>query len=83
MLKRIVSGGQTGVDQAALDAAIACNIPHGGWCPKGRIAENGLIPERFTLRETDSSDQKFNWQDVGIYKGQILMVRKISSKLPR
>jgi len=38
---KIISGGQTGVDQAALEAAIKTNFPHGGWCPKGRIAENG------------------------------------------
>ena len=52
---RIVSGGQTGVDRAALDAAIWLGIPHGGWCPKGRRAEDGPIPERYDLEETDES----------------------------
>jgi hypothetical protein len=53
-LQRIVSGGQAGVDRAALDWAIARGIPHGGWCPAGRIAEDGMIPERYQLRETAS-----------------------------
>ena len=37
MLEKIISGGQTGADQAALDAAIKLGIPHGGWIPKGRL----------------------------------------------
>jgi len=53
---KIVSGGQTGVDRGALDAAIALGIPHGGWCPRGRLAEDGPIPDRYTLVETSSSD---------------------------
>jgi hypothetical protein len=48
---RIVSGGQTGVDRAALDVALARGLPHGGWCPRGRRAENGRIPDRYVLRE--------------------------------
>jgi hypothetical protein len=47
----IVSGGQTGADRAALDWAIARGIPHGGWCPAGRMAEDGVIPTRFRLTE--------------------------------
>jgi len=56
MLKKIVSGGQTGADRAALDFAIKNNIPHGGWVPKNRIAEDGPIAEKYTLKEmpTDS-----------------------------
>lgn len=53
---RIVSGGQTGVDRAALDVAIAHGVPHGGWCPRGRHAEDGRIPDRYGLREHDSPD---------------------------
>ena len=53
-LLRIVSGGQTGVDRAALEAACALSFPHGGWCPRGRLAEDGPIPERFQLSETES-----------------------------
>lgn len=48
---RIVSGGQTGVDRAALDWAIDHDISHGGWCPAGRIAEDGQIPTRYQLTE--------------------------------
>ena len=51
---KIVSGGQTGVDRGALEAAIELQVPHGGWCPKGRLAEDGRIPARYRLRETDS-----------------------------
>ena len=51
----IVSGGQTGADRAALDWAIARQVPHGGWCPAGRLAEDGLIPDRYQLRETPSA----------------------------
>ncbi len=55
-LKRIVSGGQTGVDRAALDIAIELGIAHGGWCPRGRTAEDGPIPVRYDLRETEASE---------------------------
>ena len=56
MLRRIVSGGQTGVDRAALDVALALGIPCGDWCPAGRLAEDGVIDPRYPLRETPSSD---------------------------
>jgi hypothetical protein len=52
---RIVSGGQTGVDRAALDVALHLGIPHGGWCPRGRRAEDGTIPAQYQLSETPSS----------------------------
>jgi hypothetical protein len=55
-IERIVSGGQTGADRAALDWAIEHDIPHGGWCPKGRWAEDGRIGDRYQLRETPSVD---------------------------
>ena len=51
-LERIVSGGQTGTDRAALDWALGARIPHGGWCPCGRRAEDGPLPERYELTET-------------------------------
>jgi hypothetical protein len=52
----IVSGGQTGVDRGALDAAMAAGIHCGGWCPRGRRAEDGVIPAGYPLNETSSSD---------------------------
>ena len=48
---KIISGGQTGVDRAALDFAIEHGIEHGGWCPLGRLAEDGTIPARYRLQE--------------------------------
>lgn len=50
----IVSGGQTGVDRAALDVARALGLPCGGWVPRGRRAEDGRVPARYPLRETSS-----------------------------
>ncbi|MCG8427252.1 MAG: putative molybdenum carrier protein [Chromatiales bacterium] len=54
--RKIVSGGQSGVDRAGLDAALALNIPCGGWCPQGRKAEDGVIDQRYPLVETDSDN---------------------------
>lgn len=51
MIKKIISGGQTGADRAALDFAIEVGIPHGGWVPKGRLAEYGPIPGEYNLQE--------------------------------
>ena len=53
---KIVSGGQTGVDRGALDAAVALGLAHGGWCPRGRLAEDGRIPQRYQLLQTDSAE---------------------------
>lgn len=55
-IRKLISGGQTGVDRGALDAAIALGIPHGGWCPRGRVAEDGRIPERYRLSEHASAE---------------------------
>ncbi len=57
-VQRIVSGGQTGVDRGALDAAISLGLEHGGWCPRGRIAEDGPIPTRYQLVETRTSQYR-------------------------
>lgn len=51
MIKKIVSGGQTGADQAALDVAIELDIPHSGWIPKGRKTEAGILPDKYQLQE--------------------------------
>lgn len=48
-LKQIISGGQTGVDRGALDAALEAQFPCGGWCPAGRAAEDGPIPAHYPL----------------------------------
>ena len=50
-VKKIISGGQTGVDRAGLDAAIALNIEHGGYVPKGRKAEDGIVPLKYQMQE--------------------------------
>ena len=51
MLSCVVSGGQTGVDRGALDAALDLGFPCGGWCPQGRQAEDGVIPARYPVIE--------------------------------
>ena len=63
MIERIVSGGQTGADRAALDFAIEHGLKHGGWCPKGRRAEDGWIPSRYELKETQTISyvQRTEW----------------------
>jgi hypothetical protein len=62
-IERVVSGGQTGVDRAALDVALDLGMPVGGWCPRGRLAEDGVIPARYPLRETPLADpaQRTEW----------------------
>jgi hypothetical protein len=57
MLK-IISGGQTGVDRAALDAAMKHGIDCGGWCPAGRLDEFGRIPDRYPLKELEDADKE-------------------------
>ena len=56
MLEKVLAGGQTGVDRAALDVAIEIGLPHGGWCPAGRDADDGVIPEKYLLTETSEID---------------------------
>ncbi len=62
-MQKIVSGGQTGVDRAALDVALELSFPCGGWCPSGRIAEDGPIDGRYPLQETTTVDypQRTEW----------------------
>lgn len=59
----ILSGGQTGADRAALDFALEFGLTHGGWCPRGRLAEDGPIDERYQLTETPSRryNQRTEW----------------------
>ena len=63
MIRILISGGQTGVDRAALDYAIGAGLLCSGWCPKGRIAEDGIIPSHYPLVETPESteEQRTEW----------------------
>ena len=86
---KIISGGQTGVDRSGLDVAIALGIEHGGWCPAGRLAEDGTIPSCYFLNETESSDYPSRTEQnildsdatliiyEGRLKGGTLLTRKI------
>ena len=62
-IPKIVSGGQTGADRAALDLALSRGIECGGWCPKGRKAEDGPLPNKYPLVETPSANyvQRMEW----------------------
>ncbi|MFC1895621.1 putative molybdenum carrier protein [Thermodesulfobacteriota bacterium] len=57
-LQKIVSGGQTGAQRAALDVAIEMSILHGGWASKGRKAEDGPVPDKYLVSETSSTGYK-------------------------
>jgi hypothetical protein len=71
------SGGQTGVDRAALDAALELGLPCGGWCPAGRCAEDGPIPDRYPLTPTPSADpaQRTEW-NVRDSDGTLVLARE-------
>jgi Circularly permutated YpsA SLOG family len=71
---KIISGGQTGVDRAALDVAIELGISHGGWCPRGRLAEDGVIPPHYGLTEHPSpSDDDRTRQNVADADGTLIL----------
>src|SRR5262245_51361441 len=81
VISKIVSGGQTGVDRAALDVALELGIPCGGWCPKGRLAEDGPIPERYPLKETTLRvyPQRTEW-NVRDSDGTLVLAQHIKPK---
>jgi hypothetical protein len=58
MFDKVVSGGQTGVDRAALDVALELGVPCGGWCPRGRRAEDGPIAPHYPLQETPRAEYR-------------------------
>ena len=67
-IKEIVSGGQTGVDRSALDIAIELKIPHGGWCPYERRAEDGIISTKYNLKEAPKPTLEESIDPDAIYK---------------
>jgi len=74
VIKKIISGGQTVADQAALDVAIKLGFPHGGWIPKGRITEAGPLPDKYRLKEmpTDNYSECIE-QNVKDSKGTLII----------
>jgi hypothetical protein len=80
-IEQIISGGQTGVDRAALDAAIDLGIDHGGYCPRGRRAEDGPIDERYRLTETESSQYRVRTErNVVESDGTLILCRGVPSR---
>ena len=77
---KIISGGQTGADRAALDFAIAHKIQHGGWCPKGRLAEDGSIEGRYQLQET-STEKYAERTERNVKESDGTVILTISAKL--
>ena len=77
---KIISGGQTGVDRAALDVAIKQGLDHGGSCPKGRLSEDGVIPFKYNLMELDSSKYSVRTlENVNISDGSLIIYKEIVS----
>ncbi len=82
MLEKIISGGQTGVDQAALDVALELSIPCGGWCPRGRWSEDGPIDERYPLVESSSADPAERTErNVRDSDGTLIIARRAKGEL--
>ena len=71
----IYSGGQTGVDRGALDAALQSGNPCRGWCPKGRRAEDGPIPPRYPLRQVDGGYAERTRRNVEESDGTLIVHR--------
>lgn len=74
MLRKVISGGQTGVDRAGLDAAFKAGFPIGGYCPKGRRAEDGIIPEKYPMIEMDSPESYYRTEkNVMVSDGTLIL----------
>ena len=82
MPDKIISGGQTGVDQAALDVALEVGIPCGGWCPRGRWSEDGPIDENYPVVESSSADPAERTErNVRDSDGTLIIVRRSKGEL--
>ena len=76
MIKKVITGGQTGADQGALDAAIKLDIPHGGWIPKGRLTEDSPLPDKYQLKEMPTKSYfKRTEQNVVDSEGTLIISR--------
>lgn len=73
---KIITGGQTGVDRAAMDFAIEKKYDYGGYCPKGRLAEDGVINDKYNLTETDSHDYSLRTQKNIMLSDAVLIIVK-------
>jgi len=76
MIRKVISGGQTGVDRAGLDAAVNAGIPTGGFCPKGRRAEDGVVPEHYPMIELDSPESYYRTEKNVIESDGTLILNK-------
>lgn len=76
MLKKMISGGQTGVDRAALDVALRLGLPHGGWVPKGRLAEDGPLPSHYRLEEMPTADYAARTEKNVMESGGTLLITR-------
>lgn len=76
MLRKVVSGGQTGVDRAGLDAALKAGFPIGGYCPKGRLAEDGTIPDKYPMIELDTPEPYYRTEKNVIESDGTLILNK-------
>lgn len=76
MIRKVISGGQTGVDRAGLDAAVKAGIPNGGYCPNGRLAEDGIIPEKYPMIELESPESYYRTEQNVIQSDGTLILNK-------
>lgn len=76
MIRKVISGGQTGVDRAGLDAAVNAGIPIGGYCPKGRRAEDGTIPDKYPMLEMESPESYYRTEKNVIDSDGTLILNK-------
>lgn len=83
MVTRIISGGQTGADRGGLEAAIALGIPHGGFCPRGRLAEDGQVPLKYDLVELSGHNYpERTLRNIAEADGTIVFIESMASAGP-